>query len=223
MEWIHFPRIRTFVEKLFHGLFSRKKRRNLGVFLRLNRFQEENTVLTVISLPIGQPTDLDPYKDITGWLNFSRITAREICFRAGISLQKNLSRKICRFFVSKISPATGVKRVSSLWCGLNYIIFDSTGKDSGFWMSFVHFTRLLGLPWHYLQELWDLTVLNLSLTPVAGLIFETKNREIFLERFFWKEITAREQVSRVVILEKFYIIQKNLSTFCLENQSCDRR
>jgi len=26
------------------------------------------------------------------------------------------------------------------------------------------------------------------LTPVAGLIFETKNREIFLERFFWREI-----------------------------------
>ena len=40
------------------------------------------------------------------------------------------------------------------------------------------------------------------LTPVAGLIFETKNREIFLERFFWREITAREQVSRAVILEK---------------------
>jgi len=40
-------------------------------------------------------------------------------------------------------------------------------------------------------------------TPVAGLIFETKNREIFLERFFWREITAREQLSRAVILEKF--------------------
>jgi len=66
VEWIHFPRIRTFVEKRFHGLFSEKKRRNLGVFLRLNRFQEENTVLAVISLPIGQPTALDPYQDITG-------------------------------------------------------------------------------------------------------------------------------------------------------------
>ena len=41
-----------------------------------------------------------------------------------------------------------------------------------------------------------------TITPVAGLIFETKNREIFLERFFWREITAREQVSRAVILEK---------------------
>ena len=39
-------------------------------------------------------------------------------------------------------------------------------------------------------------------TTVAGLIFETNNREIFLERFFWREITAREQVSRAVILEK---------------------
>ena len=36
-------------------------------------------------------------------------------------------------------------------------------------MSFVHFTRLLGLLCHYSQELWDLRVLNLSLTPVAGL------------------------------------------------------
>jgi len=25
VEWIHFPRIRTFVEKCFHGLFSKKK------------------------------------------------------------------------------------------------------------------------------------------------------------------------------------------------------
>ena len=41
------------------------------------------------------------------------------------------------------------------------------------------------------------------LTPVAGLIFETKNRAIFLERFFGREITAREQLSRVVILARF--------------------
>ena len=41
------------------------------------------------------------------------------------------------------------------------------------------------------------------LTPVAGLIFETKNREIFLERFFGRGITAREQVSRAVILARF--------------------
>jgi len=27
-----------------------------------------------------------------------------------------------------------------------------------------------------------------TFTPVAGLIFETENREIFLERFFWREI-----------------------------------
>ena len=54
----------------------------------------------------------------------------------------------------------------------------------------------------YLQ-LWYLR----GVTPVAGLIFETKHREIFLERFFWREITAREQVSRAVILEKFEVIQ----------------
>ena len=43
----------------------------------------------------------------------------------------------------------------------------------------------------------------LRLTPVAGLIFETKNRAIFLERFFGREITAREQLSRAVILARF--------------------
>jgi hypothetical protein len=42
-----------------------------------------------------------------------------------------------------------------------------------------------------------------SLTPVAGLIFKTKNRAIFLERFFGREITAREQLSRAVILARF--------------------
>jgi len=41
------------------------------------------------------------------------------------------------------------------------------------------------------------------LTPVAGLIFKTKNRAIFLERFFGREITAREQLSRAVILARF--------------------
>ena len=45
--------------------------------------------------------------------------------------------------------------------------------------------------------------LGVFITPVAGLIFETKNRAIFLERIFGRGITAREQVSRAVILEKF--------------------
>ena len=43
----------------------------------------------------------------------------------------------------------------------------------------------------------------LALTPVAGLIFETKNRAIFLERIFGRGITAREQLSRAVILARF--------------------
>jgi len=29
-----------------------------------------------------------------------------------------------------------------------------------------------------------------SVTPVAGLIFETKNRAIFLERFFWRDFSG---------------------------------
>jgi len=96
VEWIHFPRIRTFVEKRFHGLFPKRSVRNLGVFLRLNRFQEENTVLAVISLPIGQPTDLDPYQDITGWLKiFKDYYPRNLFSGSNFfpekSLQKNLS------------------------------------------------------------------------------------------------------------------------------------
>ena len=38
-----------------------------------------------------------------------------------------------------------------------------------------------------------------TLTPVSGPIFETKNRAIFLERFFGRGITAREQLSRAKI------------------------
>ena len=53
----------------------------------------------------------------------------------------------------------------------------------------------------------EITRNRLGVTPVAGLIFETKNQAIFLERFFWREIAAREQVSRAVILEKFQVIQ----------------
>ena len=47
------------------------------------------------------------------------------------------------------------------------------------------------------------TVKLVILTPVAGLIFETKNRAIFLERIFGRGITAREQLSRAVILARF--------------------
>ena len=42
-----------------------------------------------------------------------------------------------------------------------------------------------------------------NVTPVAGLILETKNRAIFLERIFGRGITAREQLSRAVILARF--------------------
>jgi len=42
------------------------------------------------------------------YLKSSGFLARESCSRAVIPLPKNLSRKIARFFVSKIGPATGV-------------------------------------------------------------------------------------------------------------------
>ena len=31
-----------------------------------------------------------------------------------------------------------------------------------------------------------------TITPVAGLIFETKNRAIFLERFFWRDFSGEK-------------------------------
>jgi len=33
---------------------------------------------------------------------------------------------------------------------------------------------------------------NTDMTPVAGLIFETKNREIFLETFFWRDFSGEK-------------------------------
>ena len=69
VEWIHFPRIRTFVEKRFHGLFSKKKRSKSG---DVPSFPRREHVPAVISLPSGLPTALDPYEDITGWLKIEQ-------------------------------------------------------------------------------------------------------------------------------------------------------
>jgi len=116
VEWIHFPRIRTFVEKRFHGLFSKRSFRNLGVFLCLNDFQEENTVLAVISLPIGQPTALDPYQQLSIHIKtllddlkfFKDYCPRSLFSGSNFSPEKSLQKNLSIFFVSKISPATGV-------------------------------------------------------------------------------------------------------------------
>jgi len=56
------PRIRTFLEKRFHGLFSKKKRSKSG---GVPSFPRTEHVLAVNSLPSGQPTALDPYHEIT--------------------------------------------------------------------------------------------------------------------------------------------------------------
>jgi len=57
-----YPRIRTLVEKRFHGLFSKKKRLKSG---GVPSFPRREHVLAVKSLPSGQPTALDPYHEIT--------------------------------------------------------------------------------------------------------------------------------------------------------------
>ena len=54
------------------------------------------------------------------------------------------------------------------------------------------------------RKIWKNELIAIfGLTPVAGPIFETKNWAIFLERFFGRGITAREQLSRAVILARF--------------------
>jgi len=62
VEWIHFPRIRTFVEKRFHGLFSKKKRSKSG---GVPSFPRREHVLAENSLPSGQRSTLNPFHEIT--------------------------------------------------------------------------------------------------------------------------------------------------------------
>jgi len=54
---------------------------------------------------------------------------------------------------------------------------------------------------------WRFENVPFLLTPVAGPIFETKNRAIFLGGFSGRGITAREQLSRAVILSQILVIQ----------------
>jgi len=101
-----YPRIRTFVEKRFHGLFSKKKRSKSG---GVPSFPRREHVLAENSLPSGQPTALI-HKRLLCYLKSSDIFCPRKLFWAKIPLPKNLnfSRKIARFLVSKIRPATGV-------------------------------------------------------------------------------------------------------------------
>jgi len=64
-----YPRIRTFVEKRFHGLFLKKKRSKSG---GVPSFPRREHVLAVIYLPSGQPTALNPYHEITRLLKIER-------------------------------------------------------------------------------------------------------------------------------------------------------
>ena len=56
------PRIRTFVEKRFHVLFSKKKRSKSG---GVPSFPRREHIPAVISLPSGQGSALDPFHGIT--------------------------------------------------------------------------------------------------------------------------------------------------------------
>jgi len=47
VEWIHFPRIRTFVEKRFHGLFSKKKRSKSGGVPSFPRREHDPAVISL--------------------------------------------------------------------------------------------------------------------------------------------------------------------------------
>ena len=113
-----FPRIRTFVEKRFHGLISKKKRSKSG---GVPSFPRREHVLAVISIPSGQQTYLDPITKLLHYLESRDIFCPRKLLWAKIPLPKNLSRKIARFFVSQIRPATGVNhdlpsRFCCSWC-----------------------------------------------------------------------------------------------------------
>jgi len=42
----------------------------------------------------------------------------------------------------------------------------------------------------FVSKISPATGVRVFITPVAGLIFETKNRAIFLERFFWRDFSG---------------------------------
>ena len=119
MEWIHFPRIRTFVEKRFHGLFSKKKRSKSG---GVPSFPRREHVPAVISLPSGQPTALDPYHEITWLLKIERI----FC-----------PRKL--FSGSNSSPEKSLQKNRSIFCLKNR----SCDRRYGFLLSKLHICKIL--------------------------------------------------------------------------------
>jgi len=100
-----YPRIRTFVEKRFHDLFSKKKHSKSG---GVPPFSRREHVLAENSLPSGQRSLSIHFTRLLDYLKSSDIFCPRKLFWAKIPLPKNLSRKIARFFVSKIRPATGV-------------------------------------------------------------------------------------------------------------------
>jgi len=96
VEWIHFPRIRTIVEKRFHGLFCKKKRAKSG---GVPLFTRREHVLAVIHIK----TLLDDLKSSKNYC------PRKLFSGSNSSPEKSL-QKNRSIFVSKIGPATGVKQ-----------------------------------------------------------------------------------------------------------------
>ena len=73
------------------------------------RFQEENTFWQKILSQVGNDQLSIHFRRLLDYLKSREFFAQESCSWAKIPLPKNLSRKIARFFVSKISPATGMR------------------------------------------------------------------------------------------------------------------
>jgi len=59
VEWIHFPRIRTFVENCFHGLFSKKKRSKSGCVPSFPRREHVLALISFLSQKISPEKSLD--------------------------------------------------------------------------------------------------------------------------------------------------------------------
>ena len=58
----------------------------------------------------------------------------------------------------------------------------------------------------FIRAISSFNIYLISVTPVAGLIFETKNRAVFLERFFWRDFHSINGFIRAISSFNIYLI-----------------
>jgi len=146
-------------------------------------------------------------KRLLNYLKSSDFFARESCSRAVIPLPKNLSRKIARFLVSKIGPATGVR-----W---GWVFFKSRlhndVRRSG--------RVLAGL---FSQQILSNTIQRCSNQHAENFIDETNMRRF--ESVFTNRITTnghhKSKISkRIVLFDNILLIQVTQISFSLHAET----